>query len=183
MISEQMCRKYCKDSIDAIENYAIAKNSKERWDCHHRLETHNSDGEKRLVQITKEELIFLDCFYNRPATELIFIKASEHTKLHKVGGHITEAHKIAISKANRENAKTRCNADMRNKLSEARKQFKGEKNPFYNKKHTDETRKRLSENHKGICKGKHWYNNGQDEVMDYTCPQGYIKGRLHKQGV
>lgn len=180
MICEAMSKKYCCDELSQIENYMIAKKSKERWDCHHRLETHNSDGEKRTVQITKKELIFLDCFYNRPASELIFLKADEHTRLHKIGTHITEKQKEAISKANRENVKTRCGLEMRKKLSEARKKFKGEKNPFYNKKHTEETRKRLSENHKGICKGKHWFNNGKNEIMDFKCPKGYLKGRLQK---
>lgn len=40
---------YCKDYKN-IENYekAAAENFK-GWECHHRLETHISDGELRLV--------------------------------------------------------------------------------------------------------------------------------------
>ena len=41
------------------------------WDRHHRLETHNSDGERRLVNLTVDELKALDMYYNRPAEELI----------------------------------------------------------------------------------------------------------------
>lgn len=42
-----------------------------------------------------------------------------------------------------------------------------------------ETKRILSENHKGICKNKHWFNNGKIEVMDYTMPEGFSKGRLY----
>lgn len=30
--------KYCDGDISLIENYKEAVNSKEKWDCHHRLE-------------------------------------------------------------------------------------------------------------------------------------------------
>ena len=50
---------YCRQP-ELIENYskAIADNS-EIWACHHRLETHDSNGERRLVDILGTELIAL----------------------------------------------------------------------------------------------------------------------------
>ena len=30
------------------------------------------------------------------------------------------------------------------------------------------------------AEGKHWYNNGEEEVFQYNCPEGYISGRLKK---
>lgn len=76
---------YCiPEEIEQIENYELAKESNfNGWHIHHRLETHNSDGEKRLVYLSREELIALDMYYNRPANELIFLTKSEHMKLHK----------------------------------------------------------------------------------------------------
>lgn len=76
---------YCiTEEWEQIENYELAKESNFKgWHIHHRLETHNSDGEKRLVNISREELIALDMYYNRPASELIFLTASEHIKLHR----------------------------------------------------------------------------------------------------
>ena len=64
---------YCKD-YENIENYdkALADNFK-GWCVHHRLETHNSDGERLLVDITRDELKALGMCYNRPASELIFL--------------------------------------------------------------------------------------------------------------
>jgi hypothetical protein len=71
--------------------------------------------------------------------------------------------------------------------------YKGEKNPFYGKKHSDELRKavsdrfkgcNLSEDHKGKIskanKGRKWYNNGVKSIMvfDGEIPEGFIKGRL-----
>lgn len=67
-----------------VENYELAKaDNFVGWDRHHRLETHNSDGVKRLVSISTEELIALDMYYDRPASELIWLKKTEHKKLHQ----------------------------------------------------------------------------------------------------
>lgn len=59
--------KYCRD-IENVENYDAAKKDNFKgWDCHHRLETHNSDGDRRAVDISHKELIALDMYWNRPA--------------------------------------------------------------------------------------------------------------------
>lgn len=71
-----------------IENYdkAIADTT-QRWDCHHRLETHFSDGNPRPknAQLSQEELIALGMYYDRPAEELVFLTVAEHTGLHHKG--------------------------------------------------------------------------------------------------
>ena len=78
-------KRFCKEP-EKIENYEKAKaDDFKNWECHHRLETHNSDGERRLVDITRKELMALDMYYNRPAEELIFLKHSEHQFLHHKG--------------------------------------------------------------------------------------------------
>ena len=76
---------FCK-TPEFIENYdkAIADES-QTWECHHRLETHNSDGERRLIDISKKELIALGMYYNRPAEELIFMTKMDHKRLHNTG--------------------------------------------------------------------------------------------------
>jgi len=87
--------RYCKDYTN-IENYEKAKADNFKcWDCHHRLETHNSDGERRAVDITHKELKALGTYYNRPASELIFLTESEHRSLHKP----SEEAKMKISAA------------------------------------------------------------------------------------
>ena len=74
---------------EQIENYELAKaDDFEGWHCHHRLETHTADGNRRKVDLSREELIAMNMYYNRPANELIFMKAGEHISLHhKRGGN------------------------------------------------------------------------------------------------
>ena len=94
-----MKTQFCK-SPEFIENYDLAAaDNFVGWDIHHRLETHNSDGERRSVDLTKAELKALGTYYNRPAEELIFIRHSEHTVLHMKGKHISEETKRKISDA------------------------------------------------------------------------------------
>lgn len=88
---------FTKD-LENIENYELAKaDNFIGWECHHRLETHTSDGERRLVDISKSELIALGMYYNRPASELMFMRHSEHTKLHHLGRKCTVEHKMKTS--------------------------------------------------------------------------------------
>ena len=69
---------YSKD-YEQIENYEKAKaDNFKGWHCHHRLELH-PDGS---IRFTRESLIKLDLYINRPANELIFLTREEHNKLH-----------------------------------------------------------------------------------------------------
>ena len=91
-------KQYCKEP-EKIENYEKAKvDDFVGWECHHRLETHNSDGERRLVDITKKELIALGMYYNRPPEELIFLTASEHSSFNK-GKKLSDETKQKIGEA------------------------------------------------------------------------------------
>lgn len=160
-------KKYCKD-YENIENYqkALADNFK-GWHCHHRLETHTSDGERRPVDITVAELQALNMYYNRPAEELIFLTASEHEAFNKGKSKSEESKK---------------------KMSKAKKgKYLGENNPMYGKRHSEESKKKMSEAKKGrytgennSAYGKHWYNNGKITIMSYECPPGFTTGRLRK---
>ena len=194
--------RYCKD-YENIENYQKAlKDNFKGWHCHHRLETHNSDGKRRDVDIPREELKALGMYYNRPASELIFLTISEHNAFKK-GKPQSEAHRRKISEALKEhpvseetrrkqreakkgeknpnygklgiNKGKKLSEETRRKMAEAHKGKRaGKDNPFYGKKHSQETRKKLSE----ANKGKHWYNNGKENKYCFECPPGFIPGRL-----
>ena len=124
---------YCRQP-ELIENYskAIADKS-EIWACHHRLETHNSDGERRLVDILGTELIALGLYYDRPPEELIFLTQSEHMRLHRIGkpGAMKDKHH---------------SDETKRKMSESHK----------GKPKSEEHKRKLSEAHKGQRKGMHW---------------------------
>ena len=154
--------KYCKD-YENIENYEKAKKDNFKgWCCHHRLETHNSDGERRLVDISAEELQALRMYYKRPASELIFLPLGEHSALHDEG----ENHPF-YGKHHTEESKKKIREGNKGKRV-------GEKNPFYGKTHSEEARKKMREAKKGM----RWFNNGKINIRAYECPEGFVPGRL-----
>ena len=200
-------KQYCKD-FENIENYEKAKaDNFVGWDCHHRLETHNSDGERRLVDITRRELLALDMYYNRPADELIFMTIYEHSRLHMKGKHLSEETRKKIGSAqkgrpawnkgkkmseefcrkNSESHKGEKNSfygkhhseEIKKKMSEARKgKHLGKDNPFYGKTHSEEFRKKIGEINKVKMKGMRFFNNGKINIRAKECPEGFVPGRI-----
>ena len=49
------------------------------------------------------------------------------------------------------------------------------KNTMKNIRDSEEYRKKLSK----AAKGKHWWNNGINEILCYNCPDGFVAGRLN----
>lgn len=103
---------YCHN-YSLIKNYEKAKaDNFEGWHCHHILETHNSNGEKRIVDISRKELIALGMYYNRPASEFTFMTVYDHEMLHnpigKNGRPQTEKHKIREWQLNNHGRFYRC---------------------------------------------------------------------------
>lgn len=93
--------RFCK-TPELIENYKAAESeSFIGWDCHHRLETHFSDGTERPknAQLSAAELIALDMYYDRPPEELILLRHGEHSSLHNSKRILTNKTKQAISKS------------------------------------------------------------------------------------
>lgn len=112
MISKHI-NKYCKESITAIENYEKAINSDVLYHLHHKNEI--------LLNVSKDELIKMGLYYNRPANELVFLTPSEHISLHNSG----------------------------EKNGMYGKSISGEQHWHYGLKSGDKTRKKQSEAHKG----------------------------------
>ena len=172
--------RYCKDYKN-IENYdkAVADNFK-GWHCHHRLETHTSDGERRSVDISVAELIALDMYYNRPPEELIFLPAREHNAFNKgrpgpnKGKKFSEEarRKMAEAKKGKPSNKKgkKLSEETKKKLSVANK----------GKKMSAETRRKMSAANRIKNIGKRWYNNGKINKRCYECPDGFVPGMLRK---
>lgn len=147
MICLQTVKRICKDYTH-IENYDKAiTDTTQTWDCHHRLETYNSDGERRPIDITFSELIALGMYYNRPADELIFLMHKDHAKLHSkhnykwttLGYKHTDEAKAKISEANKGRKRSE---ECKRKISEVMK----------GKELSEEHKRKISE----ARKGKHW---------------------------
>ena len=80
MINEYNAKRFCSEDISLIENYQAAISDEERtWDVHHRREC----DENGRTLFTKKQLIEMNLYYNRPASELIFVTRSMHWKLHR----------------------------------------------------------------------------------------------------
>ena len=182
--------KYCKD-YENIENYQKAKKDNFKgWNCHHRLETHTSDGKRRLVDISRNELKALDMYYNRHSEELIFLTISEHRSLHHKGKKLSAETRRKISKPKSD--------DTKKKMSEAHKgkhlseeTIKKRSEALKGHPVSEETKKKMSEANKGKKfseehknkislqrTGRHWYNDGKINKCCYECPDGFTPGRL-----
>lgn len=96
MIKEMSAYAFCKEDISKIENYEQALNDKSQcWDCHHRTEI--------WWNCTSQELIDNECYYHRPAKELIFLTHAEHSKLHNnLGKYVQSPDAWCKSKEGRE---------------------------------------------------------------------------------
>ena len=192
--------KYCKD-YEKIENFEKAKKDNFKgWHCHHRLETHTSDGERRAVDIAQKDLIALGMYYNRPAEELIFLTTREHNAYQKgkragekhpnYGKHPSEETRRKIAESHKGKRHTE---EARKKMGESHK----------GKRHTEESRRKMSEANKGHpvseetkkkigaakkgntyakgntnVRGKRWFNNGKISKRAFECPEGFVPGRL-----
>ena len=189
--------KFCK-SPENIENYekALADNFK-GWNCHHRLQTWTSDGKRRDVDISVEELVSIGMYFDRPPEELIFLPSSEHISLHKKGKtyfkdkHHTAEAKKKISEAQKGENNSMHGKSPWNKGKKMSEEFcrknseshKGKPSPNKGKHLSAEIKKKISDTLKGkpnATKGRHWYNNGEINIMAKECPPGFMPGVLNK---
>jgi len=161
MISKYINILCCEDP-SLIKNYELAINDDTQiWDCHHRLEI----DEKKSAQQLKNE----NRYYNRPASELIFLTKSDHWTLHML--NLRDETKILYSKrSSGENNPMHGNGykitgDKNGMFGKSIKDFmtneeynnwkiaisngtRGKNNPMYGKNHSEETRKRQSKTKK-----------------------------------
>lgn len=197
--------KVCKD-YTKIENYELAINDEtQTWDCHHRLETHFSDGTPRPInaRLSMDELVTLGVYWNRLPEELIFMTHKDHLRLHRKGIPLSEEQKQKYKGCQKgrkrsEEAKRRIseghkgrntwtkgtyyynNGTINVRTSECPEGFKPGRLKFHRSKHSEETKRKISKTSSGRHKGKHWYTNGIVNVISFTCPEGFISGMLKR---
>ena len=141
MISISTVKKYCIEDIKLIENYTEARNDKtQTWDCHHRKETDENLSTNKLKE--------LGLYWNRPASELIFLPQHEHLSMHSIGRQFS--------------------GDTRMKLSEA----------HLGKKLSEETRKKMSDAKKGKKQSIELINKRSYGIKKYyETHNGYWKNK------
>ena len=144
---------YCNESPSLIENYNKAINDeKQIWEIHHRLEIE--------LNLTAKELIKRNLYFNRPASELIFLTRSEHRRLHTPNG-------VCDCKGTK-------NTELHNK-NISKGKIKLYSDPINRKKQSDAL--------KGKHKNRRHMTNGINKVfikpdeIDYYLERGYHFGR------
>lgn len=134
MISLRKPKRFCSEDLSKIENYELAvADENETWHCHHRLETENG------VITSVSELKSRGLYYGRPASELIFLRRSDHLKLHNTDRKFTKEWRQKISEA----VKGKLIGDKNPNFGRT-----GNKHPLYGKKVSKELRSRISETEK-----------------------------------
>lgn len=140
---------YTLEPITKIEGFERMVESDERFAIHHRLETHRW-SRKQQKWVLRDEVIpskvlkALGLYYNRPAFELIYMSSSEHSKLHS-------SFKKGITE------------ETRKKLSAATKK-QWEQRHLNGYTVSEETKKKMSENRKGIAS----WNKGKTGVQSHS---------------
>ena len=137
MISEETVKKYCNEDISKIENYdkAIADMNK-TWHCHHRAEI------LQCGNFSVETLKKYDLYYNRQASELIFLTHSEHRRQHTIGN------KNCLGKHHNEVTKRKMSESLKGRIfseESKRKMSESLKGRIFSEEH----RRKLSETRKG----------------------------------
>ena len=186
-------KRYCCEDISLIENYDKAVADKtQTWQCHHRAEI------LPCGNFTPEMMMEFGLYFNRPASELIFLTKYDHLSIHTkarwTGRHHSEEAKIKISEANTGRKRSLA---TRRLMSEQRI---GSRNSFYGKHHTSEAKEKIRRSRIGkhfpklsaakrgkkvpnLSKAKlglHWFNNGIEERYCFECPIGFTPGRLRR---
>lgn len=146
MINLGMVKKYCCEDPSLIENYDLAVNDNtQTWCCHHRKEI---DGD---TMVFTKDLIARGEYYKVKASDLIFLTRQEHSMMHS----------SLMVKQNV--CGTFCDSDFL-KLRQT-----GENNTFYGHRHSDETKKKISETlslrFKGIKRKKLKWITPSGEIM------------------
>lgn len=97
---------FAPGELTKIENYASAVHDNFiGWSIHHRLEV-NDDGTPNM---SRDDLILANLYYFRPASELIFLTRSEHSKLHMNVTKTKQAVVAESTKKKQSDAKLRAN--------------------------------------------------------------------------
>lgn len=148
---------YTLESVIHIEGFERMADSDEKFVIHHRLETHRW-SKKQQKWILRDEPIpakvlkALNLYYNRPASELIFLSSSEHSKLHNsFKKEVSSETKKRISEAAKKQWEHRYatgwsfTEETRKKMSDAKKgkapHNKGTSGQFH---HSDDTKAKIS---------------------------------------
>ena len=132
MISKFWPRRFCSEPLENIENYQEAVWDTQLWDCHHRAEI------LPCGVYSQEDLKKAGLYWNRPASELIFLRHGKHTALHAKNRKPDVIRRIA-ERMSMLNRGRKLSDETKRKMSESHK----------GRHHNEETKRKMSESRKG----------------------------------
>lgn len=155
MINKRSARLYCSGDISLVENYdKAAADENNTWVIHHRLETHKYKDRSRTEWIKRDEDI--------PSIVLkllgLYYKRSPNELVFMTERDHRSLHWAGLQRI---------------------EDFHQKKVAGLYKRDREWLRK-VSAANKLRCVGRHWFNNGSNELLVYECPEGYTSGRLPK---
>ena len=153
-----------KETVDAMEVWMIAKERRENKNGCYNIA--NGGGGINHINFPEE--------LRRKMSE-----AHKGQTSWNKGKKLSEEHKCKLREA-----KKYISDETRKKMSEAKK---GHIPWNKGKKWSEDVIKKLSEAHKGQVPGnkgktgRHWYTNGEIDVICESCPEGFVLGRIYKR--
>lgn len=98
----------------------------------------------------------------------------------KLQGERNKKQRILYEESYKKAAK-KAGETLREKCKNGEIDNSGKNNGMYGKHHSEETKKKMSELHKGNKNsqfGTHWYTNGEVNIKAKKCPEGFKPGRV-----
>lgn len=198
---------YTTEPINHIEGFYEMVESGTTWNIHHRLVTHRwSKKQQKWVlrdgQVPTKVLKALGLYYNRPASELIYLSPSDHQILHC---SIPRKQGVAKGKAPHNKGKSgqfHHSEETKAKISEYQKTHDnagrfGNRDPWNKgthesgmkgKHHSEESKRKSSESNKLVWAKRDrtpdiWINNGiinrRIKITEQIL-EGFVRGRMRK---
>ena len=200
MISEKNVRKYCCENISLIENYEEAiKDNTRIWDCHHR-------GEILPCGVfSARDLMENKLYWDRPASELIFLPHGLHYSIHLRGNQFTKGvtpwnkGKMGVySEETLMRMRSAAHISHSDKDYKERqsKSHKGKKMPPRSEEHksklsksllghsvSETTRRKIGKKRSACNLGRKWFTDGTNAkfISLEDAPQGWTTGRPFKR--
>lgn len=200
MISEQNAKKYCCEDISLIENYdAAIKDTTQIWDCHHRGEI------LTCGKFSARTLMENKLYWDRPASELIFLPHGLHYSIHLRGNQFTKGvspwnkgrtgvySSETLTRMKSSLIRSHSDKDYRERQS---KSHKGKKMPPRGAEHkarlsksllghpvSETTRRKIGEKRSASNLGRKWFTDGTHAkfTSPENAPEGWQPGRPFKK--
>ena len=158
-----------KDLSEACKGRKLSKKTRKKLSESHKGKHHSEETRKKMSEANK----------GKHRSEETCRKISESHKGRKLSEETKQKMSVAMQGMNNPMYGKPCyfKMDETQKADWCRKCSRpGKMNGRYGKPTSDKTKELISKTQKG----QHWYNNGITQTKTFSCPEGFVRGRLKK---